>query len=60
VSRNMSLMLADPQTAGGLLISVPADRTEGLVSRLNELKTPAASRIGRITEKQDKHILVHP
>ena len=60
VSRNMSLMLADPQTAGGLLISVPADRTEGLVSRLNELKTPAASRIGRITEKQDKHILVFP
>ena len=60
VSRNMSLMLADPQTAGGLLISVPADRTDGLVSRLNELKTPAASRIGRITEKQDKHILVHP
>jgi selenide,water dikinase len=60
VSRNMSLMLADPQTAGGLLISVPADRTEGLVNRLNELKTPAASRIGRITEKQDKHILVYP
>ena len=60
VSRNMSLMLADPQTAGGLLISVPADRTDGLVSRLNELKTPAASRIGRITEKQDKHILVFP
>jgi selenide,water dikinase len=60
VSREMSLMLADPQTAGGLLIAVPADRTEKLVSRLKELKTPAASRIGRIMEEQEKRILVYP
>jgi selenide,water dikinase len=60
VSREMSLMLADPQTAGGLLIAVPADRTEKLVSRLKELKTPAASRIGRIMEEEEKRILVYP
>jgi selenide,water dikinase len=60
LDREISLMLADPQTAGGLLIAVPAHRTEQLIARLRELKTPAASRIGRITEKQDKRILVHP
>ena len=60
LKRVISLMLADPQTAGGLLIAVPADRTERLTGRLKELKTPAASCIGRITEEQDKRILVHP
>jgi selenide,water dikinase len=54
----MSLMLADPQTSGGLLIAVPPERTERLLSRLRELKTPAAARIGRITEAQDKRIIV--
>jgi selenide,water dikinase len=60
LNREMSLMLADPQTAGGLLIAVPAGRTEQLIGRLRELKTPAASRIGRIIEEQDKRILVYP
>ena len=59
LKRKISLMLADPQTAGGLLIAVPADRTERLIGRLTELKTPAASRIGRITAEKDKRILVY-
>jgi selenide,water dikinase len=45
LKRVISLMLADPQTAGGLLIAVPADKTERLIGRLKELKTPAASCI---------------
>ena len=60
LNQEMSLMLADPQTAGGLLIAVPAGRTEQLIGRLQELKTPAASRIGRIIEEQDKRIIVYP
>jgi selenophosphate synthase len=52
-------MLADPQTAGGLLIAVPADRTEQLIGRLQEMKTPAAAHIGRITKEQDKRITVY-
>ena len=60
VSREVSLMLADPQTSGGLLIAVPPERTERLLSRLRELKTPAAARIGRITEPQDKRLIVRP
>ena len=58
--RDISLMLADPQTAGGLLIAVPSNKTELLIDRLKEMKTPAASRIGRITEEQEKRIIVHP
>jgi selenide,water dikinase len=60
VSREMALMLADPQTSGGLLIAVPPDRTERLLARLRELETPAAAHIGRITEPQDKRIMVRP
>jgi selenide,water dikinase len=53
-------MLADPQTSGGLLIAVAPDRTERLLARLRELETPAAAHIGRITETQDKRIIVRP
>jgi selenide,water dikinase len=60
VSREVGLMLADPQTSGGLLIAVPPDRTERLLARLRELRTPAAALIGRITEPQDKRIIVRP
>jgi selenide,water dikinase len=58
--QEVTLMLADPQTAGGLLIAVPPEKTERLIGRLQELKTPAASHIGRITEEQSKRIIVFP
>jgi selenide,water dikinase len=58
--QEVSLMLADPQTAGGLLIAVSSEKTEQLIARLQELKTPAASHVGRITEEQDKPIVVYP
>ncbi len=60
LSREVLLMLADPQTAGGLLIAVPPEKTEKLIARLEEFKTPAAAHIGHITAKQDKQIIVYP
>lgn len=39
-------LLADAQTSGGLLISVPAERAEALIEKLKERKTPAAHIIG--------------
>jgi len=43
-----------------LLIAVSSEKTEQLIARLQELKTPAASHVGRITEEQDKPIVVYP
>lgn len=41
-------VLADAQTSGGLLISVPENKTAMLVQRLMDKNTPAASVIGEV------------
>ena len=43
------LILADAQTSGGLLISVPEERSEELMELLQSA-TPVAAIIGRVTE----------
>jgi selenide,water dikinase len=59
LSREILLMLADPQTNGGLLIALASEKTTKLLSRLEEMQVPAAAHIGRITEKHDKRIIVY-
>lgn len=44
-------VLADAQTSGGLLISVPENKTAMLVQRLQDKNTPAASIIGEVTSE---------
>ncbi len=46
---SVRLILADAQTSGGLLISVPAERAEKLMELL-EAESPVATIIGRVTE----------
>ena len=43
-----SELLFDPQTSGGLLLSVPAERADGLLAKLAESGHTAA-RVGRVT-----------
>lgn len=52
--------LFDPQTSGGLLISVPGDRVDELVRRLTEAGTIAAAVIGEIVPQRDAAIVVTP
>ncbi|MFZ1480819.1 MAG: AIR synthase-related protein, partial [Paracoccaceae bacterium] len=41
-------LLADPQTCGGLLATVPADRVDSLLAALRSAGAPDAARIGTI------------
>lgn len=51
-------LLYDPQTSGGLLISVPEERANELVERLHSRGVPHAAIIGRIREKSEGRILI--
>jgi selenide,water dikinase len=51
VSGEMQSALYDPQTAGGLLISLPADKVESFLSRISD-----AVEIGTVAE-YDKHLI---
>jgi selenide,water dikinase len=43
-------VLADAQTSGGLLISVPAAKADALIAALRAAGTPIAARIGEVVE----------
>jgi selenide,water dikinase len=48
----------DAQTSGGLLISVPAERAEGLVAAARAGGAAATCVIGEVTERQDKALVL--
>ena len=53
----MEEILFDPQTSGGLLITVPQDQLVGIMQAY-EAANIQASHIGTITERKDKLITV--
>ena len=53
----MEEILLDPQTSGGLLISVAPDDAEALLEELKMLSLPCGM-VGEVTEKQEKEIYV--
>jgi selenide,water dikinase len=57
VGNQMRSLLFDPQTAGGLLISIAEDRAEALLARLRNTYGEAAI-IGRVTERGRHSIVV--
>jgi selenide,water dikinase len=48
--KTLDHLLLDPQTSGGLLISVPPDRCDGLFDRIKEVYTDAAI-VGHVADK---------
>lgn len=57
ISKEMASVLFDPQTAGGMLIAVAADKADALLARLRETYADAA-RIGRVTEFNRANVVV--
>ena len=59
VPLEVSDVLFDPQTAGGLLITVPQERGQELLCRLHDLGVPGAL-IGQVLPLEDKLVRVRP
>lgn len=57
ITREMASLLFDPQTAGGMLISIDADKASALLARLLETYADA-SIIGRVAEKGARSLVV--
>jgi selenide,water dikinase len=57
VGKEVRNLLYDPQTAGGLLISIPAERSAALLATLRE-SYPQAAIIGRVVEHRAHSIIV--
>ena len=51
-------LLFDPQTSGGLLISVPADQSDGLLTALKKAGVDAAAHVGEVVEGQGPFVKV--
>ena len=57
VPQHMMDILADPQTSGGLLVSMPEKQALQLVERLNGV-TPCSQIVGQVLARQEKAIIV--
>jgi selenide,water dikinase len=55
-----SEFLFDPQTSGGLLISVPQERAEDLVAYAKSAGAAATCIVGSIVPQQDARIVIRP
>jgi len=57
LSMPMEEILFDPQTSGGLLISVHKDDADALLADLQKLEQPCCM-VGEVTEREDSNIIV--
>lgn len=60
ITKESQLVLADAQTSGGLLISVPKEKAHLLVTSLKKAKVLSADIVGEIVEDSNSRIQVIP
>ena len=58
VSEAYRWLLVDPQTSGGLIISIPEERADDLLKELKSEDSPEAAIIGKVTEPGHTDIMV--
>jgi len=58
IGEEMELVLYDPQTSGGLLISAAEEKADSLVSRLKKKGIEQAAVIGKVISKSEGKILL--
>jgi selenide,water dikinase len=58
VDADLMKLFYDPQTAGGLLLSISADKADDLLTELRR-NYPRAEIIGRVSERGEKAIIVN-
>jgi selenide,water dikinase len=58
LSNEMEMLLYDPQTSGGLLISVPASSAQSYVEMLRSRGIESASVIGEVLEAGEKRLFI--
>lgn len=58
LSREEEELLFDPQTSGGLLLSVPSSEADRLVTELKRTGIENASRIGEVDACQEPHVRI--
>ena len=54
------LLLCDPQTSGGMLICIPAEKCDLLTEKLAEKQTPHAAVVGEVTDGEAGSIAIRP
>ncbi|SJU17953.1 selenophosphate synthetase [Clostridioides difficile] len=57
ISQELQDVLIDPQTSGGLLLSLPEKQAKEFLSRIENF-TPYARIIGQVLDKGDKPIVI--
>lgn len=59
IEEALSDILHDPQTSGGLLVSLPAEYAEDMCKDMLENGSICAEIVGEVVEKEDKFVIVY-